>query len=132
MGVTRVAMAAIYETVGASPLTAFGRLSRVLAPISLGVAVVTVGTLSGSRASNVLDRLLRNPANVKVYSYVDIISYAVLSNLPTDVVRILPWAGVTIGPTGPMLADFWQKIGAVASFWTALAILGTELMTIEW
>ena len=85
------------------------------ADVSEGVAGILAKKLSGSDANSVLDRLLRNPANVKVYSYVDITSYAVLSNLPTDVVRILPWASVVSGPTGAMPADFWQKIGAVAT-----------------
>jgi len=84
------------------------------ADVSEGVAGVIAKKLSGSDANSVLDRLLRNPANVKVYSYVDITSFAILTNLPADVVRILPWAGVTNGQTGAMPADFWQKIGAVA------------------
>ena len=50
-----------------------------------------------------------------MYNYVDITSYAVLANLPADVVRILPWSGVASGPTGAMPQDFWQKIGAAAS-----------------
>jgi len=41
-----------------------------------------------------------------VYSYGDITSYAVLANLPSDAVKILPWAGVTNGPTGAMPQDF--------------------------
>src|SRR6266568_1306905 len=45
----------------------------------------------------------------------DVTSYVVLMNLPADVVEILPWASVSIGPTGAMPQDFWQKIGAAAS-----------------
>ncbi|MGI0150279.1 MAG: hypothetical protein ACREDF_12220, partial [Thermoplasmata archaeon] len=77
--------------------------------VSEGVAGIVAKSLSGSDASNVLDRLLLNAANVKVYSYVDVTSYAVLANLPADVVRILSWAGVSNSPTGAMPADFWQK-----------------------
>jgi len=36
-------------------------------------------------------------------------------DLPADVVKILPWASVSIGPTGAMPQAFWQKIGAAAS-----------------
>ncbi len=83
--------------------------------ISEGVAGVIAKSLSGADGYGVLDRLLRNSANAQVYRYVDITSYAVLANLPSDVVRILPWAGVANGPTGAMPQDFWQKLGAAAS-----------------
>ena len=73
------------------------------------------GTLSSADAYSVFNGLQWNTTNVKVYSYVDITSYAVVTNLPADVVKVLPWAGVTYGPTGAMPLDFWQKIGAVAS-----------------
>jgi len=36
-------------------------------------------------------------------------------NLPADVVKILPWASVSIGPTGAMPQDFWKKIDTAAS-----------------
>jgi hypothetical protein len=85
------------------------------ADVSEGVAGTIAKSMSGSDAYNVLDRLLRNKTNANVYGYVDISSYAVASNLPADVVRILPWANVWNGPTGAMPADFWQKIGAAAS-----------------
>jgi hypothetical protein len=85
------------------------------ADVSDGIAGIIAKTLSGSDANNVLDRLLRNATNAKVYGYIDITWYSILSNLPADVVKILPWAGVWNGPTGAMPADFWQKIGAAAS-----------------
>ncbi len=56
-----------------------------------------------------------------MYSYVDVTSYVLLANLPADIVKILPWSspatvtGIAEGPTGAMPADFWTKIGAVAS-----------------
>ena len=81
---------------------------------SEGVAGIIAKSLSGSQAYNVLDRLLRNPTSVKVYSYVDITSYAVLANLPADVVRILPWTGVVNGPTGDMPKGFWDKMSGAA------------------
>jgi len=83
--------------------------------ISEGVAGVVAKSLSGWDAYNVLDRLLRNSQNAQMYRYVDITSYALLANLPADVVKILPWVGVWNGPTGAMPADFWQKIGAATS-----------------
>jgi hypothetical protein len=85
------------------------------ADVSEGVAGIIAKSLSGSDAYNVLDRLLRNRTNANVYGYVDISSYAIVSNLPADVVRVLPWAAVWNGPTGTMPADFWQKIGAIPS-----------------
>ncbi len=83
--------------------------------VSESVAGTIAKALSGVDAKNVLDRLLRNTTNVLVYSYVDVTSYVVLLDLPADVVKILPWASVSIGPTGAMPQDFWQKIGAAAS-----------------
>jgi hypothetical protein len=82
---------------------------------SEGVAGIIAKTLLGSDASNVLDRLLRNKTNVKVYSYVDVTSYGSVTNLPADVLRILPWAGVTNGPTGEMPKGFWDKISGAAN-----------------
>lgn len=76
--------------------------------ISEAVAGLIAKTLSGADAYNILDRLLRNTTNGKVYAYIDITSYAVLANLPADIVKILPWAGVADGPTGAMPQDFWQ------------------------
>lgn len=50
------------------------------------------GTLiPGPLFGTVPGRLVRNTTNVPVYAYVDVTPYAVLSNLPSDVVRILPW-----------------------------------------
>jgi len=83
--------------------------------VSESVAGTIATSLSGADAYDVLSRLLRNTTNVVVYAYVDVTSYVVLMNLPSDVVKILPWASVTIGPTGAMPQDFWQKIGAAAS-----------------
>ncbi len=83
--------------------------------VSESVSGVVALSLSGIDAYDVLGRLLRNMTNVLVYSYVDVTSYVVLMNLPADVVEILPWASVSIGPTGAMPQDFWQKIGAAAS-----------------
>ncbi len=83
--------------------------------VSESVSGVVALSLSGVDAVNVLYRLLRNATNVLVYTYVDVTPYVVLMNLPADVVKILPWASVSIGPTGAMPQDFWQKIGAVAS-----------------
>ncbi|SRR6266487_848862 len=85
------------------------------AKVSESVAGTVAKSLSSVEAKNVLDRLLRNATNVLVYSYVDVTSYVVLMNLPADVVKILPWASVTISPTGAMPQDFWQKIGAAES-----------------
>ncbi|MFQ6672643.1 MAG: hypothetical protein ACE5KY_05030, partial [Candidatus Tectimicrobiota bacterium] len=83
--------------------------------ISEGVAGLVAGTLSGAQASNLLNKLLRNATNVQVYEVVDITSQALTANLPPDVVRIVPWAAVTNGPTGAVPQDFWQKIGAAAT-----------------
>jgi hypothetical protein len=83
--------------------------------VSEGVAGIIAKSLSGSAANEVLDRLLRNSTNAIVNTYVDITPYAVLTNLPSDVVRLLPWAGIASGPTGAEPADFWHKIGAVVS-----------------
>ncbi len=95
------------------------------AKVSESVAGTIGKSLSGVDAKNVLDRLLRNTTDVLVYSYVDATSYVVLMNLPADVVKILPWASVTIGPTGAMPQDFWQQIGAAAStFVNSLLVVG--------
>ncbi len=83
--------------------------------ISKGIAGLIAKTITGADAYNVLDGLLRNKTNAKVFSYIDLTSYAVLANLPADVVKVLPWAGVANGPTGAMPQDFWQKIGAAAT-----------------
>lgn len=85
------------------------------AEVSEGVAGLIAGTLTGSQASGVLDRLLRNSTNVEVFEYVDITSQAVVATLPYDVVRILPWTPVSNGPTGAVPQGFWEKIGAGAT-----------------
>ncbi|MFQ5838739.1 MAG: hypothetical protein ACE5HJ_08175, partial [Thermoplasmata archaeon] len=83
--------------------------------ISEGIAGLIATTLTGSQASDVLNRLMRNSTDAQVYEWVDITSQAVVANLPMDVVRILPWVGVANGPTGAMPQDFWEKVGAVAT-----------------
>lgn len=85
------------------------------AALSDGVAAVLAGTLTGGQATDVLNRLLLNASGGSAHSYVDITGQPLVANLPYDVVKILPWASVTNGPTGAMPADFWTKIGAVAS-----------------
>ncbi len=85
------------------------------ASISDGVAAVIAGTITGSQASDVLNRLLLNASGGPAHSYVDVTNTALVANLPSDVVKILPWAAVVNGPTGAMPQDFWSKIGAVAS-----------------
>ena len=92
------------------------------AAISDGVAAVIAGTLTGSQASDVLNRLLLNASGGSAHSYVDITNTALGANLPSDVVRILPWTAVVSGPTGAMPQDFWSKIGTIAS-----ALLNTFL-----
>ncbi len=85
------------------------------ASISDGVATVIAGTLSWDQASDVLNRLLLNASGGQAHSYVDVTNTAFVANLPSDVVKILPWTAVTSGPTGAMPQDFWSKIGAIAS-----------------
>jgi len=82
------------------------------ASLSDGVAAVIAGTLRGDQATDVLDRLLMNASGGWVHAYVDITGHVLVANLPTDVVRIVPWAAVVNGPTGDVPADFWTKIGA--------------------
>ena len=85
------------------------------AALSDGVAAVIAGTLSGSQASDMLNRLLLNASGGQAHSYVDVTNQVLVANLPVDVVKILPWTSVANGPTGAMPQDFWQKIGAIAS-----------------
>ncbi len=85
------------------------------ASISDGVAAVIAGTLTWDQANDVLNRLLLNASGGSAHSYVDVTNTAFVANLPSDVVKILPWAAVVNGPTGAMPQDFWSKIGAVAS-----------------
>ena len=72
------------------------------AKVSGTVAGTIAKSLSGVDAYDVLSRMMRNTTNVLVYSYVEVTSYVVLMDLPVDVVKILPWASVSIGPTGAM------------------------------
>jgi len=85
-------------------------------------------------AYDVLSRLLRNGTNVQVYSYVDVTSYVLLLNLPTDVVRILPWEKVTNGATGaapdgmPGFVNVLVQLGQM--FYDGLVALGTFLVNL--
>ncbi len=85
------------------------------ASISDGVAAAIAGTLSWDQANDVLNRLLLNASGGQAHAYVDVTNTALVANLPSDVVKILPWTAVTSGPTGAMPQDFWQKVGAIAS-----------------
>ncbi len=85
------------------------------ASISDGVAALIAGTLTWDQANDILNRLLLNASGGSAHSYVDITTTAFVTNLPSDVVKILPWAAVVSGPTGAMPQDFWSKIGAIAS-----------------
>jgi hypothetical protein len=85
------------------------------ADVSGGVAGVVATTLSADQANDVLNRLLMNASGGWAHSYVDITNQAVVANLPLDVVKILPWSGVTNGPFGAMPQDFWSKVGSAAT-----------------
>ncbi len=111
------------------------------APISAGVATTIAGRLRGDQAIDVLDRLLMNASGGWAHTNVDITGPVLVANLPADVVRIVPWASVTNGPTGDMPQDFWSKIGAVATtvvnalvyvgqmIYEGLVALGTSVIT---
>jgi hypothetical protein len=112
------------------------------ANVSEGVAGVIARPLSGWSTNNVLDRLLRNATEVLVHEYVDITSYALLANLPADVVRILPWTGVVNGATGAppegledwvvnslvAIGEAFEKIGQLV--YGGLVALGTFLVNL--
>lgn len=112
------------------------------ASISDGVAAVIAGTLTGAQATDVLNRLLLNASGGSAHTYVDITNTALVANLPSDIVKILPWQSVTNSPTGVMPQDFWSKIGTVAStvvntlvyvgqmIYTGLVALGTFLVNL--
>ncbi|MEE9236990.1 MAG: hypothetical protein V3U52_04305 [Thermoplasmata archaeon] len=71
------------------------------------MTAVTAGALSGYRTYWLLQYLLQNTTGDAVYEATDVTFYAPLLNLPTDAINILPWAGITNGPTGTTLQDFW-------------------------
>ena len=85
------------------------------ASMSDGVAAVIAGTLRGDQAIYVLDHLLMNASGGWPHTYVDVTGQVLVANLPTDVVRIVPWEAVVNGLTGDLPADLLQKIGAVAT-----------------
>ena len=102
--------------------------------VSEAVAGTIAKSLSGVDAYDVLSRLMRNATNVVVYSYVDLTSYAVLANLPYDVVKILPWEKVTSGATGappdgmPGFVNVLVQPGQM--FYKGLVALGTFLVNL--
>ncbi|MEE9237450.1 MAG: hypothetical protein V3U52_06655 [Thermoplasmata archaeon] len=85
------------------------------ADMSEAVTAFTAGQLTGYQVYWLLQYLLQNSTGDVAYEAIDVTSYVPLLNLPTDALNIIPWAGVTNGPTGAMPADFWTKIGATAT-----------------
>ncbi len=85
------------------------------AQLSDGIAGLVGVSLTADQADSVLSRLLMNAAGSWTHTWYDITNVMFVANLPSDVVRIIPWQGVTNGPTRGPPQDFWAKFGSVIS-----------------
>ncbi len=83
------------------------------ADMSEAVTAATAGQLTGYRTYMLLQYLLQNTTGDVVYEAVDVTAYVPLLNLPADALNIVPWAGVTNGPTGEVPSDFWGWLGGL-------------------
>ncbi len=85
------------------------------ATMSEGIAALIAAALSGYDAWVVLQYLLQDYQGTLIFQVVDVTGRVFGLNVPGDVIRVIPWAGVSNGPTGEMPQNFWQKVGAVAT-----------------
>ncbi len=95
--------------------TGFYAEDTAQADISEAVTSVTAGPLTGYRTYWLLQYLLQDASGAYVLEAIDVTAYVPLLNLPTDAVNVVPWVGVTNGPTGAMPADFWTKMAAAVT-----------------
>ncbi len=96
--------------------------------MSEAVTGVTAGELSGYRTYRFLEYLLQNSTGVEVYEAIDVTAYVPLLNLPADALQIIPWTGVTSGPTGSMPQGFWDWIGSIVTAITNALIKAGQLI----
>ncbi len=96
--------------------------------ISEAVTSVTAGELTGYRTHWLLQYLLQNSTGDEVHEAVDVTSYVPLLNLPADALQIIPWTGVTSGPTGSMPQGFWDWIGSIVTAITNALIKAGQLI----
>ncbi len=98
------------------------------ADMSEAVTSVTAGELTGYRTYRLLQHLLQNSIGDETRRPSTSRPTSPSFNLPADALQIIPWTGVTSGPTGSMPQGFWDWIGSIVTAITNALILTGQLI----